>query len=67
MRPATTEACPVSGQSDYWGQLRVRVTASRAAQGLPPTVTDRRVLEHVAAVVRTAASESRHVQRGVCP
>lgn len=35
--------------------LRAAVAASRAAQGLPPTVTDPATLERVAAVLRLAA------------
>jgi hypothetical protein len=36
-------------------ELRAKVAASRAAQGLPPVVTDPATLERVAAVLRLVA------------
>lgn len=44
--------------ADYWADLRARVVASRRTQGLADHVTDRRVLEQVAAAIRT--SRGRH-------
>jgi hypothetical protein len=36
-------------------ELRAKVAASRAAQGLPPVITDPAALERVAAVLRLVA------------
>jgi hypothetical protein len=36
-------------------QVRAKVAASRAAQGLPPVITDPATLERVAAVLRLVA------------
>jgi hypothetical protein len=38
-------------------ELRAKVTRTRAAQGLPPVITDPATLERVAAVLRVAAPD----------
>lgn len=57
MGPATRSE---SEQRDsvYWEEQRRWVAESRSAQGLPPTVRDRQVLELVAAAIRTARKDS---------
>ncbi|MGH3933562.1 MAG: hypothetical protein ACRDS1_01025 [Pseudonocardiaceae bacterium] len=44
-------------------ELRAYVAASRAAQGLPPTVEDPAILERVAAVFRLVAPPVESVKR----
>lgn len=53
--PAVAEAVRDLAATRAVEHLREAVAASRAAQGLPPTVTDPATLERVAAVLRLAA------------
>jgi hypothetical protein len=38
--------------AEYLAEVRASVVASRARQGLPPTITDPAILERVAAIFR---------------
>lgn len=62
-----TTAATVYYTAEQRAELRAWVTASRARQGLPPTITDPGTLERVAAVLRLMAPAEPVVPAPRCP